>query len=91
MRHIARKMAAMEDRLVWFGGDFTTGMYFWTGGLTYDTISTFQSNLLLSLSTFPIFVPGTYFKVKLNLNRYKAQQACLQFNFYTFMKYSKFL
>ena len=26
MRHVARKMAAVEGRLVCFGGDFTTGM-----------------------------------------------------------------
>ena len=33
MGHVARKIAAMEDRLVWFGGDFTVGMLFpdrWT-------------------------------------------------------------
>jgi len=33
MRHVARKVAAVEDRLVWFGGGFTTGTLFldrWT-------------------------------------------------------------
>jgi len=28
MRHVARKMATIEGRLVWFGGGFTTGMLF---------------------------------------------------------------
>jgi len=28
MRHVARKMAAMEGRLVWFRGGFTIGMLF---------------------------------------------------------------
>ena len=52
---------------------------------------TFQSSLLFSPSVFPIFTSGTYFKVKLNLDKYKVYQACLRFNFCTFMKYSKFL
>ena len=38
MRHVARKMAAMEDGLVWFEGDSTVGIYFWMSGLVYDTI-----------------------------------------------------
>ena len=59
--------------------------------LLFFSIPTFQSGHLLSLSTFPIFVPNIYFKVKSNLDRYNAHWACLQFNFYTFMKYSKFL
>jgi len=28
MRHVARKVTAMEGRLVWFGGGFTMGMLF---------------------------------------------------------------
>ena len=52
---------------------------------------TFQSGLLLSPSTFPIFVPETCFKMKLDLNKYYTQQACLWFNFCIFIKYSKFL
>ena len=28
MRHVARKVAAMEGRLVWFGSGFTTGTLF---------------------------------------------------------------
>ena len=55
------------------------------------SISTFQSSLLLSLSAFSILVPGTYFKVKSNLDKYKAHHVYLWFNFCTFMKYSKFL
>jgi len=38
MRHVARKMAAVEGRLVWFRGGFTMGMYFWMSGLVYDSI-----------------------------------------------------
>ena len=52
---------------------------------------TFQSGLLLKLSTFPILLPGTCFSIKLNLDRYNAYLACLLFNFCTFMKYSRFL
>ena len=29
----------MEGGLIWFGGGFTVGMLFWTGGLAYDSIS----------------------------------------------------
>ena len=36
MRCVVRKVATMEGRLVWFGGDSTTGMYFQTSGLVYD-------------------------------------------------------
>jgi len=36
IRRVARKMATMEGRLVWFGGGFTAGTLFWTGGLAYD-------------------------------------------------------
>ena len=41
IRRVVRKVAAMKDGLVWFGGDFTMGMYFQTGGLTYDTDSSY--------------------------------------------------
>ena len=51
----------------------------------------FQSDHLLSLSTFLIFVPGICFNIKSNLDKYKAYQACLWFNFCAFIKYSKFL
>jgi len=37
----------MEGRLVWFGGGFTVGMLFQTGGLAYDTSS--QTMDLVSL------------------------------------------
>ena len=50
-----------------------------------------QSGLLLKLSAFPILLPGICFNVKLNLNRYSAHLACFLFNFYAFMKYSRFL
>ena len=36
MRYVVRKVAAVEGRLVWFGGDSTAGMYFQTSGLVYD-------------------------------------------------------
>jgi len=36
MRRVARKVATMEGRLVWFRGGFTAGMLFQTGGLAYD-------------------------------------------------------
>ena len=52
---------------------------------------TFQSSLLLKLSTFPILLLGTCFSIKSNLNRYNAYLACLLFNFYAFIKYSRFL
>ena len=51
----------------------------------------FQPGLLSSPFTFPIFVSGTCFKVKLNLYRYNVQWACLLFNFCAFIKYFKFL
>jgi len=38
MRHVVRRVAAVKDRLVWFGGGFTVGTLFWTGGLAYDKI-----------------------------------------------------
>ena len=50
-----------------------------------------QSGLLLRLSTFLILLPGTCFNMKSNLDRYNAYLVCLQFNFCTFMKYSRFL
>ena len=50
-----------------------------------------QSGLLLKLSTFPILLPGTCLSIKSNLDRYRAYLACLLFNFYVFMKYSRFL
>ena len=37
----------------------------------------FDTSLLPSPFTFLIFVSGTYFKVKLNLDKYNVQQACL--------------
>jgi len=55
------------------------------------SILIFQSGFLLKLSISPIFVPSTYFKMKSNLNKYNIYLVCLQFNFYTFIKYSKFL
>ena len=36
MRCVVRRVATMEGGLVWFGGDSTTEMYFWTSGLVYD-------------------------------------------------------
>ena len=51
----------------------------------------FQSSLLLKLSIFLILLSGTYFSIKLNLNKYRAYLACLLFNFCAFMKYSRFL
>ena len=50
-----------------------------------------QSGLLLRLSAFPVLLPRTCFNVKSNLDRYNAHLACLQFNFCTFIKYSRFL
>jgi len=38
LRHVARRVAAMEGGLIWFGGGFTAGMLFWTGGLAYDIV-----------------------------------------------------
>ena len=35
----------MEGGLVWFEGDFTTGMYFQTSGLTYDSIPPLELSL----------------------------------------------
>jgi len=39
MRCVVRRVATMEDGLVWFGGGFTTGTLFQTGGLAYDNQS----------------------------------------------------
>ena len=50
-----------------------------------------QSSLLLKLSVFPILLPRICLSVKSNLNRYRVYLTCLLFNFYTFMKYSRFL
>jgi len=50
-----------------------------------------QSGRLLRLLAFSILDPGTCLSMKSNLNRYKAHHACLQFNFWLLMKYSKFL
>jgi len=36
MRRVARRVATMKGRLVWFGGGFTAGTLFQTGGLAYD-------------------------------------------------------
>jgi len=36
MKRVARRVAIMEGRLVWFRGGFTVGTLFWTGGLAYD-------------------------------------------------------
>ena len=36
MRRVARRVATMEGRLVWFGDGFTAGMLFQTDGLAYD-------------------------------------------------------
>ena len=70
-----------------------------SGSLIFTSISfslsfstpTSQSGPLLRLSAFPILLPGTCFNPKLNLDRYRAYFTCLQFNFCTFMKYSRFL
>ena len=37
MRHVARRVAAVEGELVWFGGGFTMGTLFRIGGLVYNT------------------------------------------------------
>ena len=58
--------------------------------LSFST-SFLQSGLLLSLSAFPILVPGTCFNVKSNLNRNNTYLACCLFSFWFIMKYSKFL
>ena len=47
--------------------------------------------LLLKLSAYSILLLATYFKAKSNLDKYKAYLACLQFKFWAFMKYFKFL
>jgi len=36
MRCVAKRVAAVEGKLVWFRGGFTMGMLFWTGELAYD-------------------------------------------------------
>ena len=41
--------------------------------------------------TFSILLPRTCFSIKSNLDRYKVHSACLLFNFYTFIKYLRFL
>ena len=55
------------------------------------SIFTSQSGLLLRLSVFLILLPRIYFNIKSNLDRYNTHFTCLQFNFYAFIKYSRFL
>ena len=50
-----------------------------------------QSSHLLRLSAHPILLPGTCFRWKSNLDRYRAHCACLLFSFWLFMEYSRFL
>ena len=58
--------------------------------LSLSTLTS-QSGLLLRLSAFPILLPETCLSIKSNLDRYRAHLTCLLFNFYAFMKYSRFL
>jgi len=37
LRHVVKRVAALEGRLVWFGGGFTAGTLFRTGRLAYDS------------------------------------------------------
>jgi len=38
LRRVAKRVATLEGGLVWFGGGFTMGTLFWTGGLAYDSL-----------------------------------------------------
>ena len=38
-----------------------------------------------------IIIPGIYFKIKSNLDRYNTHFSCFLFNFCTFIKYFRFL
>ena len=66
---------------------------FFTNTLSLLSLSvpTCQSGLWLKPCAFPMLLPGTCFRVKLNLDRYNAHLACRQFNFWLLMKYSRFL
>ena len=59
--------------------------------LTLPKVCPHSRLITLSPSAFLILTPGICFKVKLNLDKYKAYLAYLQFNFFTFIKYFKFL
>ena len=55
MRRVTKKMAAIEGRLIWFGGDFTMGCSFWMSGLAYGSMETYQK--CMGLQTYkPIFI-----------------------------------
>jgi len=38
LRRVAKRVATLEGELIWFGGGFTVGTLFWTGGLAYDSL-----------------------------------------------------
>ena len=82
IRHVARKVAAVEGRLVWFGGGFTTGTLFldrWTC-IWYDLLSggalicytefwfTFETWIIDDLIDFRNIFRGKFGKSFLNLN-----------------------
>ena len=71
----------------------TSNYSFFTNTLSSLSLSTpiCQSGHLLRLLALPILLPGTCFNIKSNLDRYKTHCACLLFNFWLLMKYSRFL
>ena len=57
----------------------------------YKSSSNSSLAKLPKISTLPILLLATCFNVKSNLDKYNDHLICLQFNFWAFMKYSKFL
>ena len=71
----------------------TSSHYFFTNTLSLLSLSIpiYQSGHLLRLSALSILLSNTCFSIKSNLDRYNAYFACLWFNFWLLMKYSRFL
>ena len=71
----------------------TSNHFFFTSTLSLLSLfmPIFQSGCLLRLSAHPILLPGICFRWKSNLDRYRAHCACLLFNFWLLIKYSRFL
>ena len=71
----------------------TSNYSFFSNVLSSLSFSTLfcQSGHLLRLLAFPILLSGTCLSMKLNLDKYNVHLACLWFNFWLLIKYSRFL
>ena len=59
MRHVARRVATVKGRLVWFRGGFTTGTLFQTGELVYDKNESSRSQQLDDMTIQSSLSPHT--------------------------------